>query len=119
MTSVSASDFDGVMNLGGQVSDTNIERILDLAIDTLNLFGADLSNMSGTAGSKTVGLESNEKAAVFIVARAVYYSFYKDIEPAAVQGLSLGTADLLSNSTVLNVVKEAARRLVELEVSHG
>jgi len=119
MTSVSASDFDAVMNLAGQVSDTNIEKIIDLAIGGLNGFGADLPSMSGTAGSKTVGLESKEYFWVFYVARAIYYSYYKDIEPAAVQGLSLGTADLMSNATVLAAIKEGARQLVELEVSHG
>lgn len=119
MVSVSASDLDAVMNLSSQVSDANLEKIIDLAIDILNLEGADLPNMTGTAGSKTVNLESREKGAVFMVARAVYYSFYKDIEPAAVGGLTVGTADLLSNNVVLQTVKEAARRLVEIEVGRG
>jgi hypothetical protein len=120
MVSLTAADLDAIMNLAGAVSDENLERIIDLAIDCINLYSnADLPNMSGTAGNKTVGLDSNQKAAVFIAARAIYYSFYKGIESSTIGGLSVSTPDLMSNATVLEAVKEAARRLTDLEVSYG
>jgi len=120
MPNITASDLDAILNLAGQVSNTNLEKIIDLAIDCLNLYGnLDLPNMSGTAESKTVSLESREKGAVFIVARAIYYSFYKGVESSTVGGLSVSTPDLMSNQTVLAAVKEAARQLAEIDVDYG
>ena len=120
MPNMTAADLDAILNLAGQVSDTNLEKIIDLAVDCLNLYGnIDLSNMSGTAGAKTVSLESREKGAVFIVARAIYYSFYKGVESSTVGGLAVSTPDLMSNQTVLAAVKEAARLLSEIDVGYG
>jgi len=119
MATIQASDLNTLLNLAGGVADETLEAILDQAIDMLNLYGADLPNMTGTAGSKTVSLEGKERGAVFIVARAVYYSFYKGVDVVAVAGQSLSTADLLSNSNVLSSVREASRKLTDLEVSVG
>lgn len=119
MPNVTASTVETLLNLDGQIANETIEAWIDQAIDMLNLEGADLPNMSGTAGSKTVGLESMERAAVNSVVRIVYYSFYKDIQPATVSGLTLGTTDLLSNPAVAQTVKDMARRLAELDVSRG
>lgn len=119
MPTVSAADLDAILNLAGQVSNEHLENIIDLSIDLLNLLGADLSNMSGTAGDKSVGLESPEKAAVFLVARTVYYGFYKDLDTSSVGGLTVSTPDLMSNPAVLQAVNEAARHLIELDVSRG
>ncbi len=115
MVGVSASDLDAIMNLGGAISDTNLEQIIDLAIDTLNLFGAELPNMSGEAGSKIVTLTSKEKAAVFIAARAIKYGFYYSIGNVVVEGLSVSVSDLASNPVVMNTIKEAAQKLKEVE----
>jgi len=119
MPTVQASDLDAILHLSGGVDDQDLEAIIDLAIDALNLHGADLPNMSGTAGSKTVGLESKEKAAVFIVARAIYYGFYKGLESSSVGGLTVGSPDLMSNPNVIGTIKQAARQLTELEVDVG
>lgn len=119
MPTVQASDLDAILHLSSGVQDQDLEAIIDLAIDALNLYGADLPNMSGSAGSKSVGLESKEKGAVFIVARAIYYGFYKGLESSSVGGLTVGTPDLMSNPAVLRTIEDAARKLTELEVDVG
>lgn len=119
MASISASDFTDLIQ-DSEISAANAEKILDHAINLLNLYGdLDLPNMGGTAGSKTVGLQSKEQGAVFEVARAVYYSFFKGVDLVGVGGLTVSSPDLLANPAVINAVKEAARRLVELEVGVG
>jgi len=121
MVSVTASEFKSVKNLSDDdITNINAEKLIDLAIDLLNLFGhVDLPNMSGTAGSKTVSLESNEKGAVFLVARQIYYGFYKDIETVGVGGLSVTLNDVLGNATIIDSIKEAARQLSEFDVGYG
>lgn len=121
MVSISASDWKAIMHLtDNEISNTNAEKIIDYAIDQLNLYGdVDLSNMSGTAGSKTVGLESREKAAVFNVARTIYYSCYKGVETTTVGGITVSSPDPMSNPTVLASIKENARLLAEIDVSYG
>jgi hypothetical protein len=121
MASYTAADLDALLNLAGSVENENLERIINLSCGCINLYSSEdrLPLMSGTAGSKTISLESNEWAAVCIAARAIYYSFYKSIESSTIGGLSVSTPDLMSNVTVLEAVKEAARRLTDLEVSYG
>lgn len=120
MVTVQASDLDAILHLSGGVDDQDLEAILDQAIDKINLYGhTDISNMTGTAGSKTVNLESREKAAVFMAARAVYYGYYKGLESSSVGGLTVGSPDLESNPAVERQIKEAARLLTELEVDVG
>jgi len=119
LVSITGSDFADIID-DSDISDANAEKILDLAVDLLNLFGdLDLSNMGGTAGSKTLSVESKQKGAIFLVARAIYYSFFKGVETTTVGGLTVTSPDLLSNPAVVSAVKEAARRLVEIEVSYG
>lgn len=115
MTSITYADFTSIMNLtiGDDITAINAEKVLDLAIDSLNLYDADLPNMTGTPGSKTVNLDTKERAAVFIVARLVYYSFYKDIQNASLNGLVVSTSDLMSNPENLKLIKEAAAQLVK------
>lgn len=113
MASVSGQDLINVMNLPATFTVTHAEYVLDLAIDTLNLYGANLSNMNGSnpAGSKTVDLTSKQRGAVFHAARAIYYAFFKEIEAVAVGELSVSVTDLASNPVVLKTIKEAAKRL--------
>jgi len=117
--SVTASDLDTLLNLEDTIDDDVLEAIMDQAIDLLNLHGAELPNMTGTAGSKTVSLESKERGAMFLVARAVYYSFYKGLEQTQLAGLATSSPDLLSNPNVLSTVEKAARRLTELTADVG
>ena len=119
MVTISASNFKNLFN-EADFEEEHAEEIIDLAIDILNLYSdADLPNMTGTAGSKTVSLESKEKGAVFVVARAIYWGFYKGPQATAIQGQSLSPADVMGNSAVIQSVREAARMLAELDVSYG
>lgn len=115
MVSVKASDWKNVMNLDTEISDTKAEYVLDLAIDTLNIYGASLSNMTGaTAGSKTVTLTSKQRGAVFQAARVIYYGFFKEIESAGVGPLTVTTTDLASNPALIALIKEIAKRLASV-----
>ncbi len=118
MATITATEFKAIIN-DAAISATNAEYILNLAIDTLNLYGADLSNMTGTAGSQTLSVESKEKGAILNVARAIYYSFYKGIDTAAIASLTASSPDVMANPTVMQMVKEAARELSELDVAVG
>lgn len=111
MASVTGQDLINAMNLPSTVTATKAEYILDLAIDLLNVFDADLSNMSGSAGSKTVTLTSKQRGGVFAFARIVYYSFHRRIENLSISGVSLSVADLMSNPTVMQMAEKIALRL--------
>jgi hypothetical protein len=113
MVSISADDLDSLLKLSGGVSDDNLEAILDLAIDTLNLFGAAIDNLTGDPATVTV--TSKERGAVFISARAIYYAFYKGIESAVIAGQSITKSDIMSNTEVMNTIRQAAKRLEQHE----
>ena len=96
---------------GYDVSAETLETIIDLAIDALNLFGADLGNLTGTAGAKSLSCSSAEKGAILIVARAVYYSFYKNVQGASIGGITVTANDLMKDPGTLQLIKDAARAL--------
>ena len=118
MASVTATDFINVMNITD--SATNMEPVLDLAIDTLNLYGAaSISNMSGDAGSKTVSLTSKQRGAVFHLARMIYYDFFKGINRANVGPVTVTASELLTNPAYISAIKVIARRLKTVGFSLG
>jgi len=118
LVSVTATDFINVMNITD--SATNMEYVLDLAIDTLNLYGATtIANMSGTAGSKTVSLTSKQKGGVFLVARDIYYGVFKGIENITVAGLAVTISDVLGNPTIARTIETVARRLTTVDFHVG
>jgi ABC-type glycerol-3-phosphate transport system substrate-binding protein len=96
------------------IDDDEAEDIFDYAIDFLNIYGAGITKMSGTAGSKTVTLTSSQEAAISFIGRAIYASYYKNAsnENSGVQSLTLNTAtDLMSNQTILSMAKNIASQL--------
>ena len=118
--SVTADTFKDLMNLP-LLDSEDAEKILDMAIDCLNLYGQlDMSNMAGTAGSKTLNLTSQQKAALLIVARAIYYGFYVDLSSTQRAGIAATPpSDLMANSIVYESLREAARLLQEPEYSRA
>ena len=119
MATITASTFQALFNVA-DFTEEHAEEILDLAIDLINLYSdADLPNMAGTAGSKTVSVASKEKGAIFLVGRAIYLGFYTKPESSAIQGQTLSPADVMGNPAVIASVREAARQLAELDVSYG
>ena len=118
MASVTAEDFINVMNIDD--SATNMEYVLDLAIDTLNLYGAEaIDNMSGDAGSKTVTLTSRQRGGVFHLARVIYHEFFKHKKSVNVGGVTLTVTDLLSNPTVMSAVEKIAKKLSTVDFHVG
>lgn len=120
MVAVTAGTFKDLMHLT-QLDSAVAEKILDMAIDCLNLYGQlDMSNMAGVAGSKTLNLTSQQKAALFLVARAIYYGFYLDLSSGTIGGLNVtNPSDLMANSVVYDSLREAARLLQEPDYSRA
>ena len=115
MGSFSADDLDKMLKLNEQIDFEDLEALIDAAIDTLNLFGAAIDNLSGVAGEKTVTVTSKERGAVLQSARAVYYGFYVGIESGGMSDVSVSSFDLMSNAQVIAIIKEAAHRLEQHE----
>lgn len=113
MPSVSATDLINLMNL--DESAETLEPLIDLAIDCLNIFGCDINNMSGDAGSKTVTLTSKQKGGVMIISRIIYKSFYKneDGSSGSLGPAGWNTSDLMSNNVVWTQIETIGSRLIE------
>jgi len=120
MANLTGSDIDTLLNLNGTPSTSVIETWIDQAINLLNLYGhLDMSNMNGTAGSKTVSLESEERGAVQEICRIIHNDYYKGLEATALQGMTVSSPALMSNPTIKQTIFEMARQLAELDVSRG
>jgi len=110
--------------LGITLTETTCEVIIDQAIDLINLYGrTDLANMGGTAGSKTLSLDSREKGAVLDVAAAVYSNMYvsggSESTSFSIGGISSSSSSSASNMAIKSAAKDAARLLAEIEVDIG
>lgn len=122
MTTITASDLDSLLNLDGEVDDDILEAMIDAAIDRLNLYGTDLPNLTGTAGSKTVSVTSAERGAILQVASAVYSvskSTGSTSTSRGIGGLNISESSSQGNRMLEDMVKDAAARLKELDVSYG
>lgn len=114
MPTVTYATLESLMNLsvsGGDITAIQLENIIDTAIDTLNIYNAGVSNLSGTAGSKAGSYSSKQWGCIVNVARAVYYSFFKDLDQAQLSGMSVNSNDLLKDPAVLQMVKDMAAQL--------
>ena len=54
------------------------ETLIDGGINLLNTYGANITNLSGTAGSKSVSLTSAEAGAVMAMTQQIYSKHYKN-----------------------------------------
>jgi len=118
MASVTAQNFIDVMNITD--STTNMEYVIDLAIDTLNLYGAEaITNMTGLAGSKTVTLTSKQRGGVFHLARTIYHEFFQTRETAGLGPMSVSSVELLANPTIMLAVEKIAKRLKTVDFAVG
>jgi hypothetical protein len=111
------------------VKDTTItaatcEAIIDHAIDKINGYGADLPNMGGTSGSKTLTVESRVAGFVMSVAVAIYQ---KDYKSSGAQSSSYGIGSLSksqsastgSGSEIEELAKAAGAYLKEPDIITG
>jgi len=112
MTVYNAASFSGPLN-DSSISATNMENIVNIAINVLNMLGAaTITNMNGgAAGSKTVTLTSKQAGAVFFTVRQIYDGFWKPRGTTVTQGRSITIADVLANPTIVETIRLAAQRL--------
>ena len=113
---------DTILNLlknPSGITTTHGEIVMDQAIDHLNIYldkDNTISNLSGTAGSKTLSVSSRERGAINLVARMVYMSFLKQHGGSANMGsLGSSTIDLLSNPTSVAIIKEIVEAITMTE----
>jgi len=110
-------------NLQTLVNDTSItattcEAIIDHAVNKINGYGADLSNMAGGGGAKTLVVTSAEAGFIMSVAVAIYHKDYK-ISGAQSSSFGLGalstteTASSAAGAEVESLAQNAARQLTE------
>jgi hypothetical protein len=104
MVTYTYSTLQSIINIDtDDVTAANTENMIDQAIHLLNLAGAhvandrsvsytDITNLSGTAGSKTVTLTSAQSGAVTEVAKAIYYKDYREQIPVTLGELGAQVA---------------------------
>ena len=112
MSSVTATDLKNVLNVSDSV--TNLEYVMQLGIDALNIFGCNITNLTGAAGSMTTTLSSKQRGGVFMVSRVIYASLYMNASnnpSEQVGAINSSTADLMSNSTVWQMITDIAEQL--------
>ena len=110
--STTATDLINVLNVSETA--TEMEYVMQLGIDALNIFGCNISPLTGAVGAKTVTLTSAQRGGVFIVSRIIYASFYqnasnKNDTAGGISQTSVG--DLMSNTTTWTTIKEVAEQL--------
>lgn len=113
MTSYDAGDLRTLLGIAAaDIELSIIERVMDVGIGLLNIFGAGLSELGGSAGSKTVSLEGPEWAAVSQISRMVYADNYEDSGGTIEIGdITVEARDYLSDPKFIGVVKEFAHEL--------
>lgn len=118
MVTITADLMQALLNVSDtDISNTNMEYVIDYAVNRLNAYGADLPNMTGTAASKTLSVESREAGQIQEATRLAYYSCYKGQESLAVGGIATSIPNMLTNPSVEAQFKEMARQLSEMDVS--
>lgn len=74
-----------------QISKTNLEYLIDNCINWVNLVaGQSMSNMSGTAGSKTVTVTSNQSAVLKFLIPLIVKAYLDRGPNASVATVSVG-----------------------------
>ena len=124
MVSVTASTFKDLIN-NTTITDSATEKIIDQAADSLNMYLEEdnqISNMSGTAGTKTVSVTSAQRGALMNMAREVYSVLYKNpsgmtssnLGPA---GVSFGTSRLREAAKDIAAALSGMSSVIEIEAS--
>ena len=118
MVSITADIAQAMLNLSdSDITNTNMEYLIDQAVNRLNTYGSELPNMTGSVGSKTLSVESREAGAIYEVARLIYYGYYKGQDSTAISSLSVTSPNMLSNPVVEGQIERLARQLSEMDVS--
>jgi hypothetical protein len=92
------------------IAPETMENLIDDAVDKLNTFGASLSNLTGTAGTKTGTYTSAEEGAIKTLTRECYKIWSN---PDATSSATLGPAghSYSVDLQLLNIAKMLAEAL--------
>ena len=124
MTAITGATTKTLMNLSAEdISDTNMEPLIDLAINLINLYtheDSQISNLQGAAGSKTITLDSKQAGAVQLITREIYYGFYKGQEAVQIGGIAVSVAAVMGKPQFRELLKSIALNLKpEMEADVG
>ncbi|MDD4979606.1 MAG: hypothetical protein PHI29_13350 [Gallionella sp.] len=115
---INAALIKSTLNIPTAVSAQTIENLADATVDILNSLGADLPNMSGSVGTKTLNIETRQRGKFWLGIRATYNSL-KDLTAKSVGDISFTPADLLSNDQVMQQLKKVASMSTEVTSRRG
>jgi hypothetical protein len=104
---ITAEHIKSTLVIQTAVSNQSIEDLADATIDILNSLGADIANMSGDCGAKTLSIVSKQRGKFWLGIRATYNSL-KDLTAKSVGDINFRPADLLSNPDVIAQLQEIA-----------
>lgn len=113
-------------NVDTDITQTQWESIIDQAVDKINGYARDdlISNMAGTAGSKSLSVTSAQAGFIRSLAVLVYQKEYKSAG-AQSESYNMGilshsrSAASGSGGALEELAEKAANRLKEIEVSYG
>ncbi len=115
---VNAALIKSTLKIPTAISNQSIEDLAEATIDIMNSLGADIPNMSGTAGTKELSLESKQRGKFWLGIRATYNSL-KDLTSKSVGDVSFTPADLLSNDVVMAQLQKAASLSTDVTARRG
>ena len=106
------NDFHRLLGLEpDDLEPENTERVLEAAIGLLNLYGAELPQLSGTYGTKSIGVTQKQWSAVAVVARWFWVDFQEDGAGSfALQGLETKSRDYLADPDIIAQLIDLASR---------
>ena len=113
MTSRGYADVHAVMDLTiTELTAVNTDRLLEIAIGALNMYGADLPEPSGSYGSMTVDLELSQWTAVITVFKWVHTDLYDEgAGDYEMSGLTVKSKDYLQRPEVISQLVSMAASL--------
>jgi hypothetical protein len=121
MTTITYANLQTILNI--TLTAATCEVIIDHAVNLLNAYGADLPNMTGAAGSKTLSCESREAGAIMEVACSVYNSKYLtsggSSSSLSIGSLSQSQSTSTGGSAPEAVAKDLAHLLLDIETDVG
>ena len=117
MVTVNAAMLQNLVNESTTLTATKAEVIEDQAINLLNVYGATLDNLTGTAGTKTGTYTSKQAGAIMNVAVCVYSFSFKgggsNSSSQSIGSLSISESSSSNSSQTINdVAKQQARFLM-------
>jgi hypothetical protein len=103
-----------ITSLTSETSTTKLEEAIDVTISALNIYRCDIPLLSGTAGTKSVTLTSQQYGAVMMVLRTIFVNYAKNFsgtQSIALGQISMTYAESLSNPGNMQIIKEIAWQL--------